>query len=47
MLENIEVHDAAHGFYRNRSIVTNAKTHVGADVIGKFDLQNFFSVNCI
>jgi RNA-directed DNA polymerase len=42
ILENIEVHDAAHGFCRNRSIVTNATPHVGADVIVKLDLQNFF-----
>lgn len=42
ILEHIEVHDAAHGFCRNRSIVTNAIPHVGADVIVKLDLQNFF-----
>ncbi|MEH1884796.1 reverse transcriptase family protein [Nostoc sp.] len=42
ILENIEVHNAAHGFCRNRSIVTNAKPHVGANVIINLDLQNFF-----
>lgn len=42
ILEKLEVHNAAHGFCKNRSIVTNAKPHVGADVIVKIDLQNFF-----
>ncbi|MGL4618638.1 reverse transcriptase family protein [Chroococcidiopsis sp.] len=42
ILENIEIHDAAHGFCRDRSIVTNARPHVGRDVIVKLDLQNFF-----
>ncbi|MCU0536557.1 MAG: reverse transcriptase family protein [Hydrococcus sp. Prado102] len=42
ILEKIEVHDAAHGFRHNRSIVTNAQPHVGADIIVNIDLQNFF-----
>jgi RNA-directed DNA polymerase len=42
VLEKLEIHDAAHGFYRNRSIVTNATPHLGADVIVKLDLQHFF-----
>ncbi len=42
ILEKLEVHDAAHGFRQNRSIVTNAKPHVGADIVVKLDLQNFF-----
>ncbi|MBW4622914.1 MAG: reverse transcriptase family protein [Cyanosarcina radialis HA8281-LM2] len=42
ILEKIQVHDAAHGFRRNRSIVTNAKPHVSADIIVKIDLQDFF-----
>jgi retron-type reverse transcriptase len=42
ILQKLSVHDAAHGFRRNRSIVTNAKPHVGADVIIKIDLQDFF-----
>lgn len=42
ILEKIEVHDAAHGFCRDRSIVTNARLHVGKYVIVKIDLQNFF-----
>jgi len=42
ILENIEIHDAAHGFCRDRSIITNARPHVGRSVIVKLDLQNFF-----
>ena len=42
ILEKLEVHDAAHGFRQNRSIVTNAQPHVGADIVVKLDLQNFF-----
>lgn len=42
ILEKIPVHDAVHGFRRDRSIVTNAEPHVGADVIINFDLKDFF-----
>jgi regulator of replication initiation timing len=42
ILEKLELHDAAHGFRRDRSIVTNATPHVGADVIINFDLKDFF-----
>ncbi len=34
--------DAAHGFIPNRSIVTNAKTHVGKKYVFNIDLQEFF-----
>lgn len=42
ILKKIAVHDAAHGFCAQRSIVTNATPHVGADVIINFDLKDFF-----
>lgn len=42
ILEPLKVHDAAHGFCRNRSIVTNATPHVGADVVVNLDLKDFF-----
>jgi RNA-directed DNA polymerase len=42
ILEKLQVHDSAHGFRRNRSIVTNARPHIGADIIVKIDLQDFF-----
>ncbi len=42
ILNKLELHDAAHGFRRDRSIVSNAQPHVGQDVIINFDLQDFF-----
>jgi RNA-directed DNA polymerase len=42
ILNRIEVNEAAHGFCRNRSIVTNARPHVGQDIVIKVDLQDFF-----
>jgi retron-type reverse transcriptase len=42
ILEKIELHQAAHGFRRGRSIVTNARPHVKADVVVNVDLEGFF-----
>lgn len=42
ILEKVELHRAAHGFRRGRSIVTNAQPHVKSDVVINLDLQNFF-----
>lgn len=42
VVDKLLVHRAAHGFLPNRSIVTNAKVHAGADVIVKIDLLDFF-----
>jgi retron-type reverse transcriptase len=42
ILEKLAVHDASHGFRCDRSIVTNATPHVGAEVILNFDLKDFF-----
>lgn len=42
ILEKLELHSAAHGFRRERSIVTNAQPHVGAEVILNMDLKDFF-----
>lgn len=42
ILNIIPVHDAVHGFRSDRSIVTNARPHVGADVVINFDLEDFF-----
>ncbi len=35
-------HSAAHGFVNGRSTVSNAGPHVGAELIVKFDLKDFF-----
>ncbi len=42
ILNKLEPHNAAHGFCRGRSIVTNAQPHVGAEVIINIDLKDFF-----
>ena len=43
ILNRVPPHDAAHGFVRGRSIVTNARPHVGRRVIVKFDLFDFYT----
>jgi retron-type reverse transcriptase len=42
LLDRLPVHDAAHGFVRGRSTVTNAAPHARATVVIKMDLQDFF-----
>jgi RNA-directed DNA polymerase len=42
ILEKLELHDASHGFRINRSIVSNATPHVGAEAIINIDLKDFF-----
>lgn len=42
ILDKIEVHDSAHGFVGNRSVVTNAKVHLGAKCLLKVDIKDFF-----
>jgi RNA-directed DNA polymerase len=41
-LAPLETHPAAHGFVPGRSTVTNARPHVGATVVLKMDLVDFF-----
>jgi retron-type reverse transcriptase len=40
--EHLPVHGAAHGFLGGRSTVTNATAHVGAKVVVKLDLEDFY-----
>jgi RNA-directed DNA polymerase len=42
ILEKVALHQAAHGFRRGRSIVTNAKPHVGAEIVINLDFKDFF-----
>src|SRR5205085_96407 len=42
ILAKVPPHDAAHGFVPGRSTVTNARPHLGAELILKFDLTDFF-----
>jgi RNA-directed DNA polymerase len=42
ILDQVALHDAAHGFRKQRSIVSNARPHVDADVVLNVDLKDFF-----
>lgn len=42
ILAQVPLHDAAHGFAPERSILTNARNHVGRDVVINLDLKDFF-----
>jgi len=42
ILEQMPVHDAAHGFRRGRSIKTVVEPHLGQTVVLKMDLKDFF-----
>lgn len=46
ILNKIAVHGSAHGFLAEKNIVSNAKMHVGAEILVNLDLENFFpSIN--
>jgi RNA-directed DNA polymerase len=42
LLNKVALHDAAHGFVKDRSILTNALPHVKKAVVINLDLENFF-----
>ena len=42
IVAKVSLHDAAHGFVPTRSIVTNARPHVGAALVVNMDLADFF-----
>ena len=42
VLSHLPVHDAAHGFVSGRSTLTNARPHVGKQVVVNMDLEGFF-----
>jgi len=42
ILDKVGVHESAHGFIRGKSIVSNAKEHLGAGCILKMDIEDFF-----
>jgi len=42
VLARVPIHAAAHGFRKQRSIVTNAAPHVGQEIVINLDLKNFF-----
>jgi len=42
ILEQMPAHEAAHGFVKGRSTVSNAEPHTGATVVVRVDLEDFF-----
>ncbi len=42
LLDKCATHEAAHGFVRGRSVVTNAQPHAAAALVIKLDLRDFF-----
>ena len=42
VLEVLPTHPCAHGFVKGRSVVTNARPHVGRALVVKLDLHDFF-----
>ncbi|MES2942514.1 MAG: reverse transcriptase family protein [Pseudomonadota bacterium] len=42
LLNQVPVHEAAHGFTAGRSVASHAAAHVGKAVVIRFDLQDFF-----
>ncbi|QDT65313.1 reverse transcriptase family protein [Calycomorphotria hydatis] len=43
ILDHVPAHDAAHGFVKHRSVLTNAAPHVGQRVVLRMDLENFYA----
>ena len=43
LLTRLTVHPSAHGFVAGKSIVTNARPHVGATLVLKMDLRDYFT----
>ena len=41
-LEELPIHNSAHGFIKGRSIVSNAKPHIKKNFVLSIDLKNFF-----
>lgn len=42
ILEKVALHDAAHGFRKDHSILTNATPHCGSQLVINLDLRDFF-----
>lgn len=42
VLGTMRPHPAAHGYVKNRSVVTNAKRHVARKLVVTLDIENFF-----
>jgi RNA-directed DNA polymerase len=42
LLDHVPVHEATHGFVRDRSVHTHAAPHVGREIVIRLDLTDFF-----
>jgi RNA-directed DNA polymerase len=42
ILKKVSVHEAAHGFMNQKSIVSNANPHLAAETVVNMDMKNFF-----
>ncbi len=42
ILDRVPIHQSANGFRRKRSILTNAKNHIGQEIVIKIDIKDFF-----
>ena len=42
ILNNVSIHEAAYGFVKKRSIIGNAKAHLGKRCLLKIDIKDFF-----
>lgn len=42
ILDKIPTHEAAHGFVKQRSVITNATHHVGKEIVMNMDIKDFF-----
>ncbi len=42
ILQNVKINNCAHGFARKKSIITNAKIHVGSKELLKIDIKDYF-----
>ena len=43
LLDHVPAHDAAHGFTRGRSVVSNARLHTQQALVLRLDLKDFFA----
>ena len=43
LLDKVPAHGTSHGFVKGKSILTNARPHVGQTILLKFDLANFYT----
>ncbi len=43
LLDKVPAHGSSHGFVKGKSILTNARPHVGQTILLKFDLENFYT----